>query len=110
VLKTDEPMLTRRQLYIRGLSLAVTNPKAVAFFTAIFPQFVSPQAPLWTQFLTITLTFMTISFASLLTYAKLSQRLTPWFQKPTHALWFNRTSGGILMALGLQLALTRRAN
>ena len=47
-----------RQLFLRGLLVALTNPKAVLFFTALFPQFLSPGRPLAPQFAILTGTFM----------------------------------------------------
>jgi threonine/homoserine/homoserine lactone efflux protein len=38
----DQPALTLRQLYVRGIVMNVTNPKVSIFFLAFLSQFVSP--------------------------------------------------------------------
>jgi threonine/homoserine/homoserine lactone efflux protein len=35
----------KRQLFLQGLGVAVTNPKALLFFGALFPQFISIELP-----------------------------------------------------------------
>ena len=39
----EQPVLTLRQLYVRGIVMNVTNPKVSIFFLAFLSQFVSPE-------------------------------------------------------------------
>ena len=61
-------------LYIQGILVAITNPKAIIFTTALFPQFISVSEPLLPQFLLLILTFMSLSFICLTGYSLLAQR------------------------------------
>lgn len=102
------PSATRAQLsdyhlFRRGLLVALTNPKAILFFTALFPQFVDPQKNLVSQFFILTSTFMFFSFLSLMGYAFLARSARSWFTNDHRALWFNRFSGGAFVCLGLAL-------
>ena len=38
---SNKKQRTRKRLFIEGFLIAVTNPKAVLFFTALFPQFIN---------------------------------------------------------------------
>jgi len=62
------------RLYIHGLMVALSNPKAIAFTTALFPQFINHSVPLIPQFVILVTTFMSYSFICLFFYAKVSAR------------------------------------
>jgi homoserine/homoserine lactone efflux protein len=97
------------QLFLQAVTLAISNPKPIAFFTAIFPQFIEPTASLLPQFMVMTLTFVGISFCSLMTYSSLARWLRPWFgQHHQRALWFNRLAGTTLVGLGVRLAASEQ--
>jgi len=57
------------KLYVNGLFVALSNPKAIAFTTALFPQFIHPEYPMAQQFFILITTFMFLSFVCLLAYA-----------------------------------------
>lgn len=61
------------KLYGSGLLVALTNPKAIAFTTALFPQFVDPVEPVAQQFSILIVTFMGLSFVCLLGYAMMAE-------------------------------------
>lgn len=102
------PRPKRRHLYREAFLTAVTNPKPIIFFTALFPQFINERAPLLTQFFVLTGIFVSISFASHLTYALLASRATVLLARPSFAKWVNRIFGGIFIAFGAALLTLRR--
>jgi homoserine/homoserine lactone efflux protein len=57
------------KLYGNGLLVALSNPKAIAFTTALFPQFIHPEHSMAQQFFILIATFMSLSFVCLLAYA-----------------------------------------
>ena len=61
------------RLFVQGLLIALTNPKAIVFTTALFPQFITLSDPLAPQFSVLVLSFMLLSFVCLSTYAFLAQ-------------------------------------
>ena len=61
------------KLYGNGLLVALTNPKAIAFTTALFPQFIQPERPMAQQFSILIVTFMALSFVCLLGYAMMAE-------------------------------------
>lgn len=61
------------RLYLDGVLVALTNPKAIVFTTALFPQFIDTSAPLLAQFSLLVTTFMCLSFCCLCMYSFLAQ-------------------------------------
>jgi homoserine/homoserine lactone efflux protein len=91
----------KRKSFIQGFLVAISNPKAVIFFTAFFPQFIDLKKPILPQFIILTATFMFFSFLILLIYALSAHSAKAWFAKGGRAGWFNRISGTIFIAFGL---------
>ena len=61
-------------LYLQGILVSITNPKAIVFTTALFPQFIVVSEPLLPQFTVLVLSFMCSSFVCLSTYSYFVQR------------------------------------
>lgn len=96
-----------RKLYVQGVLVALSNPKAVLFFTALFPQFINVSRPLAPQFTILTSTFMLLSFLTLVLYAKTAQSFKHWFSNSNRALWFNRISGMVFIIFGIGILRLR---
>lgn len=86
-----------------GLFVAVTNPKPILFFTALFPQFIDTSQPVFFQFIVMTLIFMLFSFLSLSTYGYLAGKASGYLAKPDTMRWFTRVSGGLFVGMGTSL-------
>ncbi|WP_263772114.1 LysE family translocator [Propionivibrio soli] len=91
------------QLFGRGIVLALTNPKAILFFSALFPQFLTRDLPLIEQFVVLTTSFSACAVLSHTFYALLAHSLRRQFENPTRIRLFNRVSGAIFCCLGLGL-------
>ena len=92
-----------------GYLICATNPKPIIFFTALFPLFMEVNRPILPQFFILTLTFMTLSFMTLILYAYFARSLKSWFALPQRAAWFNKISGLLFVGLGVGLlGLERR--
>ncbi|MBW2688636.1 MAG: LysE family translocator [Deltaproteobacteria bacterium] len=61
------------KLYGNGLLVALSNPKAIAFTTALFPQFIQPDQSMTQQFSILIITFMFLSFICLFGYAIMAE-------------------------------------
>jgi threonine/homoserine/homoserine lactone efflux protein len=94
---------SRRELFFRGLLIALTNPKAILFFTALFPQFLKGDLPLAPQFVILVATFMCCSFLALMSYGLLAHTARAWFADPRRAARFSQVTGSIFILLGLGL-------
>lgn len=64
--KVEEGVIS---LYTKGVLLAITNPKAIVFTTALFPQFIVITESLLPQFVLLVVSFMSLSFLCLSGYA-----------------------------------------
>jgi threonine/homoserine/homoserine lactone efflux protein len=92
---------TPPKLYSQGVLIALTNPKALVFFAALFPQFIDTGSSLVPQFISLTGTLMVFSFAALMAYAFLANSAKGWLAVPKRGRAFNRISGSAFVLLGL---------
>lgn len=96
------------KLYLQGLMVALSNPKAIAFTTALFPQFIQSELPLTAQFMTLVSIFMLLSFSCLLGYAVLAAKAKHrseklWLQKLIGKLFGTAFIGsGVALAVATQ--------
>lgn len=89
------------RIFAQGALLAVTNPKALLFCAALFPQFINPTRALMPQFLGLIITLMACSFSALMGYAILANAAQGWLTIGHRGKQFNRLSGSIFILLGL---------
>jgi threonine/homoserine/homoserine lactone efflux protein len=92
-----------------GFFVAITNPKPIIFFAALFPQFLDASQPLFFQFSLMTVIFMLFSFLSLSTYGYLAQSAKGLLSNPNNVKWFHRISGGLFIMMGLSLFRIKNA-
>ncbi|PWF55021.1 LysE family translocator [Massilia glaciei] len=99
---------TSRQLFAEAILTATTNPKALLYFTALFPQFVDAKAALLPQFFTLTGIFMVLAYAIHMAYAALASRARRWLIQPRVAVWMKRVFGAVFITFGTLLLTVRR--
>lgn len=98
------------RLFWNGALSNMSNPKIIVFYLAFLPQFVSPAAqhPTWAMF-GLGVTFAALTFLVKSPVGYFAGRLSGWFQQRPSALsWLYRCSGGMLLGLGVKLALSKR--
>ena len=99
------------RLFVDGALSNVVNPKIAVFYFAFLPQFVPPGA----SHPTLSLFVLGLVFAGLTFLVKgpvglAAGFLSAWFRThPAVLVWIYRSSGLVLVGLGLKLALERRA-
>lgn len=96
--------------YLSGFIVGASNPKAILFFTALFPQFIEPSAPLWPQFLALSVTFIVLEMGWLMIYAYFANKALPWLQVKGRAKRVNRITGSLFVTAGAILATTSRSS
>jgi homoserine/homoserine lactone efflux protein len=96
----------------RAFSLAVltqgANPKALIFFTAILPQFISPNAPVLPQILIMGVSSMVIEFLVLAIYIGTCHTARTWVGQSRVVGILHRLGGGCLIGAGVRLALVKQ--
>lgn len=99
----------RTMMYLQGLMVALSNPKAIMFTTALFPQFIDASEPLALQFSILVSVFMLLSFSCLLGYAALAAESGSRAQRLGGANKLaGRLFGSVFIGSGIALALTAR--
>ena len=104
----DGERASPRSFYLQGFLVGASNPKAVLFFAAFFPQFLNPAASIVPQFALLALTFMAFEFAVLTLCALGVARLMPLLKSSGPVRWINRVCGGLFTLMGGLLLLPRR--
>ncbi|GAA0796392.1 LysE family translocator [Marinobacterium sediminicola] len=94
--------------FASGFIVGASNPKAILFFTALFPQFIDPAANLWLQYLVFAGTFVVFELSWLLFYAYLGSRSSGWIFASGRARLFNRLTGGVFIGAGALLSTSSR--
>lgn len=97
-----------RTLLAEGFIVGLTNPKTIAFFVAVLPQFVDPAAgPVWMQLLMLGLVFEALALASDSIWALAAGTARAWFARSPRRISTLSATGGVMMiGLGGALALT----
>jgi threonine/homoserine/homoserine lactone efflux protein len=91
-----------------GILVSLSNPKALLFGMAFFPQFIDRSLPLATQAVVLLLTFTVIETAWMCVYAGGGARLALWLRQGKRMKWFNRAAGAAFIAAGVLLGAFRR--
>ena len=100
--------MTGRASYLRGFFVGASNPKALLFFAAFFPQFLDPNTAFLPQFAILALTFMAFELTVLTLCALGVSRLAPLLRQSGPMRWVNRVCGGLFTLMGIALLFTRR--
>ena len=100
---TDLPRTVARQ----GFWVAASNPKAIVFAAAFFPQFINPDKGQWLQFAILLLTFSAIEVGWYFVYAFSGKRLSVYLQRASVLRVFNRVTGGVFVGFAALMAVAR---
>lgn len=110
-IELDENILVNvggTKLFTEAFLLAVTNPKAILFFVALFPQVMDPGRAVLPQAAILITTFCVISIASLSTYSTLASLLRSRFITQARYRKFRVVSGLVLLGFAGKLAREAR--
>ncbi|TAL72036.1 MAG: LysE family translocator [Burkholderiaceae bacterium] len=104
------PSRSLQRLFVDGVVSNVSNPKIAVFYFAFLPQFVLPKAshPTLSVFV-LGLVFAGLTFLVKGPVGLGAGLLSSWLRSRPQALtWLYRTSGLVLLGLGIKLAFERR--
>lgn len=100
--------MSKGKRYLQGVLVALTNPKAIVFTTALFPQFITVSAPIWPQFVILVGSFMLSSLVCLSGYAVMAQTLANRVTSSRqNLLWLQRGLGAGFIGAGVSLGLQK---
>jgi threonine/homoserine/homoserine lactone efflux protein len=97
-----------RRAFVQGMISTVLNPKPALFFLTFLPQFVNRDAPVLPQTLTLAGIHVVVGLVWLSAYARLVHRARGLLTAPRVKAWIERTTGAVLIAFGLRVAVERR--
>jgi threonine/homoserine/homoserine lactone efflux protein len=91
-----------------GLTTSIANPKLAVFFMALFPQFVPDGEPVLPAAVTMAAVIVALDLVWYSTLAALVARATDAFLRGGWLRRAERLCGGVLIGLGLRLAIEER--
>lgn len=96
--------ISRKTLFWQGFLMSSSNPKAVVFFAALFPQFINTSKPPEIQFAILGLTYIIIDGCFLIFYGHFADWCKTRFEKHIDK-YLNRFSGSLLIGTAVLLGL-----
>lgn len=95
----------RSQMFRQGFISAATNPKALLFFTAVIPPFITPERSIVIQFVVIALTYAFTEFCAEYACATAANIIRPWLTRTGRR--FNRICGCVFIFVGAAMQIRR---
>lgn len=92
----------------RDFTMAISNPKAIAIFTAFFPQFLDPSMAAWPQLLAMGAAFLVMEVVAVMLYASAGTMLSKVIRSDRIFILLNRVVGAALVVAGGSMAFSRR--
>lgn len=107
--RTDTPTAPGQSAaqFRQGFLVAASNPKAILFAAAFFPQFINPQLAKLPQFGILLITFAVIEISWYFVYAVSGKRLSTYLRRSTVMRTFNRVTGGVFIGFAAVMATAR---
>lgn len=96
-----------KSMFIGGFTVAISNPKAIAFFTALFPQFLSPAGNSTAQLATMVMVVAICAFCVALFYGCLGAWVRGLELSKTLMTRIHKATGGLFVASGVGLAVSK---
>jgi homoserine/homoserine lactone efflux protein len=107
--KQPNPVSTSHgNLFLQGLLIQITNPKALLFVSALLPQFIDPHRAAAPQLGILVITTILVDTTVLSSYAYLASRGAQSFRNSRTVAWVNRVFGATLVFFGVRLLASRK--
>lgn len=102
--------VSQKKMFMQGVVSNIMNPKITIFYFAYLPQFVNQNyGPEMWQLFVLGTTFAVLTFLLKAPLGLLSGTLSWWIKaRPAVLNYINKTSGVILILLGIKLALSQK--
>lgn len=91
------------KLFRTGVWVSLSNPKAILFFAAFFPKFINFSAPLWPQYVMLTVGLFMSETLWQLIYTVGGKKLAGWLDVGQRLAWLNRSCGIIFIIIAIAL-------
>jgi threonine/homoserine/homoserine lactone efflux protein len=94
----------KRALFKQSFILGMSNPKALVFFSALFPQFIDTSLPVLPQFLIFAGTSLCNAFIFTCVYVFAAFRFRDYFLSSVSQRWVGKATGGLFIGFAGVLA------
>lgn len=101
---TNKTVVRKKTLFWQGFIMSSSNPKAVVFFAALFPQFINTSEPTTIQFAILGATYIVIDGCFLIFYGSFAEWCVSRFEKHIDK-YLNKLSGAMLIGSAVMLGL-----
>ena len=99
---------TPGKMFLQGAFVTAGNPKAIIFFTAVFPQFINSDAAYAPQFTMLLGIGGVIAFCCFMIYATGGQKIITLFSNAAVGKYINKVIGGTFIGAGIGLASSNK--
>lgn len=103
-----EKLTPLKNMFLQGALVTAGNPKAIIFFTAIFPQFIDPNSAYLFQSCILLSLCAIIAFGCFMVYAIGGQKVVSLFSKANIGKYLKRMIGGTFIGAGIGLAMSNK--
>lgn len=97
-----------KSLYLQGVLVNLTNPKAVIFTAALVPHFIDAGRPQLPQYLIVAVTLCLTDMLVMSVYALAAVRIARWLRDPKAMQKQNRVFAALFATAGAALAFSSR--
>lgn len=94
--------------FLEGISLQLTNPKAIFFFLSVFPQFIDPSLHYAGQFSLLVLTYSALVIVIHCAYAFFARRAKNWLTSDKGGRAVSKAAGATFVCFGAALATAQK--
>ena len=102
------PIAAHRSLFLQGLLIQLTNPKALLFVSALLPQFIDPHRSVPLQLVILLVATIAIDMVVLSSYAYFAHSGIRAFRTWRVSAWLERAFGVALVFFGFRLLLSHK--
>ena len=97
-----------KKMFLQAAVVTAGNPKAIVFFTAVFPQFIDPRTTYLIQFCLLMSIGALIAVGCFMLYAFAGQKIVRLFSRARWGRFINKAVGGAFILAALGLAVSKR--
>lgn len=106
--KQASKLKSLRKMYLQAVLVTAGNPKAIVFFTAIFPQFIDPNKGYLFQSCILLGICVLIAFGCFMIYAMGGQKVVSVFSRMNVVKIITKIIGGTFIGTGIGLAASNK--
>ena len=93
--------VNKKNLFIEGVLLQISNPALIIFYLSLFPQCIDKTLTYWPQVTILTLNYAVLVWIIHSMYGWLGSWAAGTLLKPSAAVWINRVAGVAYWLLGI---------